>query len=369
MKMIIVAGARPNFMKIAPLIRAIKKHNLNIEMRESKIDYVLVHTGQHYDIEMSEGFFRDLELPPPDINLEVGSASHAEQTANLLTSFEKVCLKEKPKWVIVVGDVNSTMACSLVSAKMGIKIAHVEAGLRSYDRDMPEEINRLVTDVLADLLFTPSADADENLIREGISLNKIKRVGNVMIDTLILNMDKTRQAKAVEKYDLKAKHFVYVTLHRPSNVDDETTLTAIIRFLITISEKLQVVFAVHPRTQQRMESYGLWADAENTPNLILTKPLSYHDSMSLIEKSRFVLTDSGGIQEETTYLKIPCLTLRPNTERPITITQGTNRLTTVETLEKDCLSYLNGNHPDGRVPELWDGLTGERIIRILVEQG
>ncbi len=361
LKVIIIAGARPNFMKIAPLIRAIKKRN-------SHVTYLLVHTGQHYDIEMSEVFFRELGLPRPDINLEVGSASHAVQTANIMTRFEKVCLEEKPDWILVVGDVNSTMACTLVAAKLGIKAGHVEAGLRSFDRTMPEEINRLVTDVLADLLFTPSEDADKNLLNEGISREKIKRVGNIMIDTLVSNFDKARERRTYEKFDLKDHRYVFVTLHRPSNVDDKQTLSHIIGCLARLSKDVPVIFPVHPRTKTRLESYGLWENVDGLNGMSLIEPLGYHDSICLVENSRFVLTDSGGLQEETTFLNIPCLTLRPNTERPVTITQGTNRLTSLETLDEDIEYVLNGYSTPGKVPELWDGKTGERIIEVLVEQ-
>ncbi len=367
LKVIIVAGARPNFMKVAPLIQAIKKHNKELKSSNVKINYLLVHTGQHYDIGMSEVFFQELDLPRPDINLEVGSASHAVQTANIMIQFEKVCLDEKPDWVLVVGDVNSTMTCTLVAAKLGIRVGHVEAGLRSFDRTMPEEINRLVTDVLADLLFTPSEDADENLLREGISLDKIKRVGNIMIDTLISNLDKARENKSHEKIGVKAKHYAYVTLHRPNNVDNRLSLSRILECLCRLSRALPVVFPVHPRTRERLEIYQLWDKAHTTSGLMLTDPLGYHDSIGLVDKAKFVLTDSGGLQEETTFLNIPCLTLRPNTERPITISQGTNKLTSLDTLEQDLNNLLNGYRPNGRIPELWDGKTGERIVQHLVQ--
>ena len=368
MKLILVAGARPNFMKIAPLIRAIEKHNALPKSSQMNIDYILVHTGQHYDIEMSEAFFRDLKIPSPDINLEVGSGSHAVQTAEILTRFEKVCLQEKPDWVIVVGDVNSTMACTLVAAKLGIKVAHVEAGLRSFDRSMPEEINRLVTDALADLLFTPSGDADENLMKEGILPNKIKRVGNIMIDTLAANLKEARRRRPYDRFGLKENDYGFVTLHRPSNVDSKDSLLLIMECLAKLSQELAVIFPVHPRTRKHLISYGLLEGTPSVPGLILTRPISYHDTIGLVDKARFVLTDSGGLQEETTYLHIPCLTLRVNTERPITITQGTNKLTSLPTLDQDLKHLLNGHHPGGKIPELWDGLTGQRVIRVLVEQ-
>ena len=367
LKVIIVAGARPNFMKVAPLIRAINIHNRSLKSDLPKINYLFVHTGQHYDIEMSEVFFHELELHNPDINLEVGSASHAVQTSNIMTRFEKVCLQERPDWVLVPGDVNSTMACTLVATKMGIKVGHVEAGLRSFDRTMPEEINRLVTDVLADFLFTPSEDADENLLKEGIFKKKIKRVGNIMIDTLVLNLDKSRERRTFEKFGLKDNNYAFVTLHRPSNVDNKHMLSHTIDSLAELSKDLPVIFPMHPRTKKQLTLYGLWKRAKKITGLNLIDPLGYHDTICLVDNSCFVLTDSGGLQEETTFLNIPCLTLRPNTERPITIIQGTNKLTSLETLKRDFNNLLNGHHPDGKIPEFWDGKTGERIINILIQ--
>jgi UDP-N-acetylglucosamine 2-epimerase (non-hydrolysing) len=365
-KMILVAGARPNFMKISPLVRAIDKHNKDDDHRSPRIHYILVHTGQHYDIEMSEVFFRDLGLPMPDINLEVGSASHAVQAANIMVGFEKVCLKEKPDWVVVVGDVNSTMACTLVASKMGIRVAHVEAGLRSFDRSMPEEINRLVTDALADLLLTPSSDADQNLIREGVGAARIRRVGNVMIDTLVENLDRARQRRPYDRFGLVEHQYVFVTLHRPSNVDHETTLSAIIEILSELSSEIKVIFPVHPRTRKRLAAFSLLERANKAQNLILTDPMTYLDTIGLVDKARFVITDSGGVQEETTYLKIPCLTVRPNTERPITIIQGTNKLTSIERLVDDIDQLLNEHVRNSSIPEMWDGKAGERVISELI---
>lgn len=364
-KVILVAGARPNFMKIAPLIRAIKMNNKDQIMDNELINYKLVHTGQHYDIKMSEVFFRELNLPSPDINLEVGSNSHAVQTATVMTRFEGICLEENPDWVVVVGDVNSTMACTLVAAKLGIKVGHVEAGLRSFDRTMPEEINRIVTDALSDLLFTPSDDADGNLIREGISKDKIKHVGNIMIDTLVLNLHKARKCKTYDEFNLRKKHYVFVTLHRPQNVDNIERLSIIFDCLFRLSKKLPIIFPVHPRTRKQLIDSGLWNKSKDISGLILIDPMGYHDSICLVDNSRFVLTDSGGLQEETTFLNIPCLTLRPNTERPITITLGTNKLTSLETLEQDFDNLLNGNNPKGMKPKLWDGKTAERIVEVL----
>ena len=366
MKLILVAGARPNFMKIAPLVRAIKRHNEKLDHNGAHIEFLLVHTGQHYDIQMSEVFFRDLGLPKPDINLEVGSASHAAQTAKIMTGFEEVCLEEKPDWVVVVGDVNSTMACTLVAAKLRIKVAHVEAGLRSFDRSMPEEINRLVTDALADLLLTPSPDADENLVREGIPREKIRRVGNVMIDTLIDNLDRARQMRTVDRFGLKEHKYVFVTLHRPSNVDNEKSLTSIMEILSDLTKTMGVIFPVHPRTLKQMVSFGILEKAKQSPRLMITDPMNYLDTICLVEKARFVITDSGGLQEETTYLKIPCLTVRPNTERPVTISEGTNKLTSIKELPTDIENILNGFSLRSRIPELWDGNAGNRIINELI---
>ena len=355
--LLIIAGARPNFMKIAPIIKAI----LN-----KPIEYKLVHTGQHYDINMSQVFFKELGIPSPDINLEVGSSSHAVQTANIMIHFEDVCLQEKPDYVIVVGDVNSTMACTLVAAKMGIKVAHIEAGLRSFDRTMPEEINRIVTDSLADILFTPSKDGDANLIREGIPKSKIKMVGNIMIDTLIANLEKARNKKTHIQLGLKEKDFVYVTLHRPSNVDKKEILSRIMEYLYRLSSFLPVCFPLHPRTRKMLSTHGIPCKSNN--NLRFIDPIGYHDSICLAEQARFVLTDSGGLQEETTFFKTPCLTLRPNTERPITITEGSNKLTDIKCLWSDIEELLNGNTKQGKIPDLWDGHTAERIVEYMVKR-
>ena len=364
-------------MKIAPLIAAINAHNRRAESAQSggsSIQHVLVHTGQHYDNMMSDVFFKDLNLPAPDVFLHAGSASHAEQTADVMKKFEGVLLNQKPDIVIVVGDVNSTVACALVAAKSSYggngarpRIAHVEAGLRSFDRSMPEEINRLVTDVLSDFLFTPSEDADQNLLREGIPPHKIARVGNIMIDTLLSNLPEIRERAAWRKFGLSRKQYAVVTLHRPSNVNDKDRLTNIMDCLYGLSGKLDVIFPVHPRTRKQMEAFGIWKKAGEHPRLRLTEPLSYFDTIGLVDDSRFVLTDSGGLQEESTFLHVPCLTLRPNTERPITISKGTNRLTSAETLEHDIEHAMNGSFRSNGVPDLWDGSTGERIIKALVK--
>ena len=344
-------------MKVAPLYHALKK--------EHWANPVIVHTGQHYDLNMSDAFFEDLGLPKPDIYLGVGSGTHAEQTGKVMIAYEKILYDQKPDLVVVVGDVNSTMAATMAASKLGVKVAHLEAGLRSFDRTMPEEINRLVTDVLADMLWTPSSDADENLLREGISREKIKRVGNIMIDTLVANLNHARECRTWKKLRVEPKQYVFVTLHRPSNVDDRVVVSNIFQKLSKLSERMPVVFPVHPRTRKQLETFGLKEKMESVRGLRLLDPMGYHDTICLVEESRFVLTDSGGLQEETTFLQVPCLTLRPNTERPITITQGTNKLTSLEALEKDFDYVLNGYHPAGKIPELWDGKTAERIVEIL----
>ncbi len=363
MKIALIAGARPNFMKIAPLCAAISKHNSASASNNGSIESLLVHTGQHYDIQMSEVFFKELDIPHPDVNLEVGSSSHAVQTARIMMSFEDFCIREKPDMVVVVGDVNSTMACTIVACKLGIRVAHVEAGLRSFDRSMPEEINRIVTDSLADLLFTPSSDADENLRREGVSESKIRLVGNIMIDTLVANLDKARRRKTHEKLGCEDKKFIYVTLHRPSNVDDRDVLSSIVEQLKRLSFELPVLFPIHPRTKKMLDAFGLEYESAN---LRILSPLGYHDSICFAEHARFVLTDSGGLQEETTFFGTPCLTLRPNTERPVTITQGSNQLTRIDALWADIGKILNGPSKVGSIPALWDGRTAERVVECLV---
>jgi UDP-N-acetylglucosamine 2-epimerase (non-hydrolysing) len=365
LKILIVAGARPNFMKVAPIVKAFNAHNAGISTGNGRLEYSLVHTGQHYDQKMSDIFFGELGIPAPNINLEVGSSSHAVQTANVMVKFESVCEKKKPDWVLVVGDVNSTMACTLVCAKLGIKVAHVEAGLRSYDRTMPEEVNRIVTDALADLLLTPSADAGENLKREGVSENRISFVGNIMIDALVKNLEQSRQRDIFKKLGLAANEFVYVTLHRPSNVDQKASLVEIMTELTRLAERLPVVFPMHPRTRKMCAQFGI--ALENVPGLNILDPIGYHDSLCLTENARFVLTDSGGLQEESTYFRTPCLTLRPNTERPITVTEGSNKLTKPERLATDIAGVLARPPRFGRIPAFWDGCTAERIIVRLIE--
>jgi UDP-N-acetylglucosamine 2-epimerase (non-hydrolysing) len=361
LRIVNVVGARPNFMKIAPLMDEMRR-------RPDCIDPLLVHTGQHYDDSMNEAFFRDLDIPRPDLNLEVGSGSHGEQTGRIMIALEAFLADLRPDWVVVVGDVNSTMAAALVASKMLIKVAHVEAGLRSYDRTMPEEINRLVTDAVCDLLLTPSRDANENLLREGISPNKIRLVGNIMIDSLYRNLKRARNSSILDRLGLDSKQFCLVTLHRPSNVDHEETLSGIMRALGEISRKLPVVFPVHPRTRARLEEFGFINPQPASSGLILLEPVTYLDFLRLYGKSRLVLTDSGGVQEETTALGIPCLTLRENTERPITVTEGTNKVigSNPERIEREALEAISREPAPPRIPELWDGKTAGRIVEALL---
>ena len=364
-KLLLIAGARPNFMKVAPIIRAAADFNAARSDSDPLLDCHLVHTGQHYDEKMSEVFFRELGIPKPDVNLDVGSASHAVQTARIMEGIEPVLLDYNPDWLVVVGDVNSSVACALVASKLGIKIAHVEAGLRSRDRGMPEEINRLITDAISDLLLTPSPDADENLRNEGVPDEKIKLVGNVMIDSLVANLEQARQSSILETNGLQAGKFVYVTIHRPSNVDSEHCLRAIVENLLTLAKDLPVILPIHPRTRKMMESFGLTPSADSGIKII--EPVGYHDSLCLTENARLVLTDSGGLQEEATWFRTPCLTMRPNTERPITITQGSNQLTDAAALSRDLEDVMARPSRIGSEPELWDGETATRIVRIFVD--
>lgn len=364
LKLLIVAGARPNFMKVAPLIRSIRSWPADAS---PALEYRLVHTGQHYDAKMSDVFFRELGIPAPDFNLEAGSGSHAVQTAHVMLKFEPVLLAEKPDWLVVVGDVNSTMACTLVASKMGVKVAHVEAGLRSFDRTMPEEINRLVTDAIADLLLTPSEDASENLRREGVSESKIKLVGNIMIDSLVDNLPAARASQILSSLQVEPGRFAYVTLHRPSNVDNHESLRAIMGQLENLSLQMPVVFPMHPRTRKMLSEFAIALN--KSPALKIVDPVGYHDSLCLTENARLVLTDSGGLQEESTYFRTPCLTLRPNTERPVTVTQGSNRLTSLANLAADIEHRLSGPPRLGQCPSLWDGITATRILRALLDHG
>jgi len=360
----LIAAARPNFMKIAPLYHALAK--------EVWASPVIVHTGQHYDLNMSDTFFHDLGLPEPHIHLNVGSGTHAEQTGKVLIAYEKVLLAKRPDLVVVVGDVNSTMAATLTAVKLGIKVAHLEAGLRSFDRTMPEEINRIVTDSLADLLWTPSPDGDENLLREGVAPDKIQRVGNIMIDSLEMLRSRIEKENICDKLELTPTGYGLVTLHRPANVDDPALLRGICQALQRVAEKITLVFPVHPRTRKSLDSFGLLDGLGSHPGLHLTNPISYIPFMNLVFNCRFVLTDSGGIQEETTYLGIPCLTLRPNTERPITVTQGTNRLCALQDIEVNIENILKNANQSRTVPDLWDGHTAARVcksIEQLIQKG
>lgn len=357
LKIILVAGARPNFMKVAPIYAEMKG-------RPSEFSPLIVHTGQHYDAAMSDAFFDDLGLPRPDIYLGVGSGSHAAQTAKIMTEFEPVVLEHQPDWVVVVGDVNSTIACALVCSKLGIRVAHVEAGLRSRDRSMPEEINRILTDSISDLLLTTSQDADENLAGEGIPPEKIRFVGNVMIDSLLEHLQLSASSAIREDLGLTEKSYAVLTLHRPSNVDDEKTFSGISDALIEIANKLPIIFPVHPRTRAKIEEFGLGEKLTNA-GILMIEPLGYLDFMRLYSGARLVLTDSGGLQEETTVLGIPCLTLRNNTERPITIEMGTNTLVGTDggNILEAAMNVLNraANETGKKIPPLWDGKAAVRI--------
>lgn len=361
LKILNIVGARPNFMKIAPIQREMLR-------RSTQFLPLIVHTGQHYDAAMSDSFFADLGIPEPDHHLEIGSASHAVQTAKIMIAFEQVVLKENPDWVLVVGDVNSTIACALVCSKLGVKVAHVEAGLRSGDMSMPEEVNRLLTDRISDLLLTPSTDGDENLKREGVAESKIKFVGNVMIDSLFYSLERSKSSNVLEELDLTNKEFAVTTLHRPSNVDERETFSGILNALAEVSAKIPVIFPAHPRTRSRISEFGFDHLIENS-NIKLIEPLGYLDFLRLYSSARIVLTDSGGLQEETTALGIPCLTLRENTERPITIELGTNHLVGVDPdkITESAFSILESpNASDAKIPPLWDGKTAERICDALL---
>ena len=365
MKFVSVVGARPNFMKVAPLHRAFAGMD--------DIRHMIVHTGQHYDQNMSKVFFDDLELPKPDVYLGVGSGSHAEQTAKVMVEFEKVLKNEEPDLVIVVGDVNSTVACSLTASKLLIPVAHVEAGLRSFDRTMPEEINRIVTDVLSDYLFVTEESGVVNLKHEGISDDKVFLVGDVMIDSLMMYHERARRSEisdrlsAVSAQSIGPRAYTLVTLHRPSNVDEKENLETILRIFQGIERHGPIVFPIHPRTRKRIEEFGLSSQFAQVRGLVLTDPLGYLDFLNLMMDARIILTDSGGIQEETTFLNVPCVTLRENTERPVTIEVGTNVLTGLDTdrivsLVADCYA---GKWKKSVMPKLWDGKAAERIANIL----
>ncbi len=363
-KIIIVAGARPNFVKIAPLMNEFKKH-------KDFFSVLLIHTGQHYDFKMSEIFFKNLNIPKPDIYLNIGSGSHAVQTAKIMIALEKILLKKKPDLVVVVGDVNSTLACSLTASKLNIKIAHVEAGLRSFDRTMPEEINRIVTDSLSDYLFVSEKSGLKNLKNEGIDKKKIYFVGNIMIDSLLHNMKAVYLSNILNNLKLKKKSYCLMTLHRPSNVDGQLALYEIYDILKAINKKILIVYSVHPRTRKMLIRHKLLNKFKKLPNLIMIAPLGYVDFIRLLKEAMFMLTDSGGIQEEATVLKVTCLTLRENTERPVTLTEGTNYL--VGRDKNKILRYvdqiLKGGAKKGKTPVLWNGKTANKIVEIIKRKG
>ena len=361
MKIDLIVGARPNYMKAAPIYRELKKYPGEFQCR-------LVHTGQHYGEKMSKIFFEELELPQPDVYLGVGSGLHGEQTGRIMIEYEQKVLEDRPDLVLVAGDVNSTMACSLVATKLHIKVGHIEGGLRSRDWSMPEEINRIVTDRISDYLLTTCREADENLLREGIAKEKIHFVGNTMIDSLYYYLPKFDRSDILDRLDVKAQQFVLVTLHRPSNVDEEKSFIGMFEVLAKIQEKIPVVFPMHPRTAKMLEEFGQEKYLTDYPGLKICEPLGYLDFMKLQKEAALVLTDSGGLQEESTVLGVPCLTVRENTERPITIWEGTNELVGTDPgkILARSLAILNGEKKNGKIPELWDGHTAERIVAIFL---
>ena len=359
-KITLIVGARPNFMKAAPLVRELKRHLDNFEPS-------LIHTGQHYDAKLSDLFFNELQMDPPDIYLNVGSSTHAQQTGRIMVDLEKVWMEAAPDLVVVFGDINSTIAAALVAAKLHIKIAHVEAGLRSFDMTMPEEINRIVTDRLSDYLFVSEQSGLDNLASEGVAKSKVFFTGNIMIDSLVNSLEACEKSTILADYGLEPGRFVVVTMHRPSNVDDPQHLNRLMDLLSEIGQSVPVIFPCHPRTQKEMAKQGI-SLSENS-SLKIIEPVGYLDFLRLQSQAMFVLTDSGGIQEETTYLKIPCVTMRTNTERPSTIDLGSNILTgpdpdRIRPVVKD---ILNGQHKVGEIPPLWDGQTAQRIVRNLIE--
>ena len=383
MKILSVVGARPNFMKIAPFIRAIEKHNLE---NKCQIQHILVHTGQHYDVRMSEAFFTELNIPDPDINLEIGSGSHAEQLGYTMIAFEKVLIAHKPNWVVVVGDVNATLACSVIAKRLNIKVCHIEAGLRSGDMSMPEEINRLVTDRLSDLLLTPDPISSDNLRKEGTPEDKIHFVGNIMIDTLEANRERASKLSIEKIIEENLAHgtnypdklpldseFAVMTLHRPSNVDDEIVFSNLINFLLNdVTKEYMLIWPIHPRAKKQLKTVGLWNKVLSHPSLILLEPIGYHEMVRLNIGAKIILTDSGGLQEECCILGTPCLTLRWNTERPITLREngGVSVLVgnDIERIRKEYYYTLSLNRKPSR-PELWDGKTANRIVKLLYEIG
>ena len=360
-KIISVVGARPNFMKVAPLHKAFQNY-------KDSVQHHICHTGQHYDENMSKIFFEDLELPKPDFYLGIGSGSHAKQTAGIMVEFEKILLKEKPDLVIVVGDVNSTIACTLTASKLHIKTAHVEAGLRSFDREMPEEINRLLTDQISDLLFVTEKSAITNLKNEGIPESKVFFTGNVMIDSLKYYLPKASKSNILEKLDLQPQNYVLMTMHRPSNVDSKDQLIDLVNLLNALTEKRKLIFPIHPRTKKNMDDYSLLNSVNK--NVVLSEPIGYLDFLNLLRQAELVITDSGGIQEETTYLGIQCITTRTTTERPITVEIGTNHLVgdNYKKAENIALEIFDGKRKGGKVPELWDGHSADRIVKVIIDK-
>jgi UDP-N-acetylglucosamine 2-epimerase (non-hydrolysing) len=376
MKLMSIAGARPNFMKLAALAHAIESFNRRIGESDERIEHIIVHTGQHYDEKMSSGFFDDLNIPRPDVNLGVGSGTHASQTSNIMQLFEPVLLKYEPDILLVVGDVNSTIACTLVASKIEYPaessrkrptIVHVEAGLRSFDRDMPEEINRILTDAISDHLFVTEQSGIDNLRKEGVAEEKIHLVGNVMIDTLQQHIEKASKSDVLARLGI-VNPYALVTLHRPSNVDTYETLEPIIRCLLDIAKLRGIVFPVHPRTKNSLIRFDLWRNLEDDPNVVLSEPQGYLDFLQLVKNADMVITDSGGIQEETTVLKIPCVTLRNNTERPVTVAEGTNYLigTSPALLQNTVSDIISGKMKASRVPDYWDGKAADRIVKCLL---
>lgn len=359
----VIAGARPNFMKVAPILRAFRNTHGGVRTR-------LVHTGQHYDADMSDVFFAELGISTPDVHLGVGSGSHGAQTARILSAYEELLLKEPARGVVVVGDVNSTMACSLAAVKLGIPVAHVEAGLRSFDRTMPEEINRVVTDAIADVLFTSESSGERNLTHEGIPPERIVPAGNVMIDTLVHELPAARAARANEAIGLGEKRYAYVTLHRPSNVDDPKRLDELVRVLQSLASRLPIVFPVHPRTRKQLEAAGAWQAFASSQGVFATPPKGYRESLGLMAASTVCITDSGGVQEETSYLAVPCLTVRSNTERPVTVDVGTNTLVGDDPslIDRYVTDILSGRYKKGAPIPGWDGRSSERIAAELVKR-
>jgi UDP-N-acetylglucosamine 2-epimerase (non-hydrolysing) len=364
LKVLLVAGARPNFMKIAPIVAELRKS-------PSRFAPLVVHTGQHYDARLSKVFFDELGIPAPDVNLEVGSGSHAAQTAGIMKAFEPVLLERRPDLVLVVGDVNSTIACALVAVKLGVRVAHVEAGLRSFDRSMPEEVNRVLTDQISDLLFTTEASAAENLQREGIAGGTVHFVGNVMIDTLLAHRERARATGAPAALGVRAGQYGLLTLHRPSNVDDAATFARLMAALAEVARECPLLFPVHPRARPAIEASAVARNLVDSGRLRLLDPLGYLEFLALMESARVVFTDSGGVQEETTILGVPCLTLRENTERPVTVTDGTNRIVGTDPariLEAWRDVQAAGSSAASRVPPLWDGRAAERIAAVLARE-